>query len=294
MMFKRIFLFILTNFLVITTISIILNLLGVNGYLTENGIDYSALIIFCSVWGMGGAFISLLLSKTMAKWMMGVKIINPNSISEYSGEYASLLATVESLVMRANLPMPEVGVYESSSPNAFATGATKSSSLVAVSTGLLHSMDKNELEGVLAHEISHIANGDMVTMTLLQGVINAFVMVLSRLLAQVIMRNSDRRGETTWLVVLLQIMLSILGSLVVCWFSRQREYRADKGSADLAGRQKMIAALRALQKTVNLKTEEAHESFASLQISSKPSFWSLFSTHPDLEDRIKALENNYV
>jgi heat shock protein HtpX len=290
-MLKRIFLFILTNFLVITTISIILNLLGVNGYLTENGIDYSALIIFCSVWGMGGAFISLLLSKTMAKYMMGVKIIDSGS----TGEYASLLATVENLARRANLPMPEVGVYQSDAPNAFATGATKSTSLVAVSTGLLNSMNKNEVEGVLAHEISHIANGDMVTMTLLQGVINAFVMVLSRVLAHVIMRNSGRKGgESFGLVIILQIVLSILGSLVVCWFSRQREYRADKGSADLVGRQKMIAALRALQKTVNLETKEKHESFASLQISSKQSFLSLFSTHPDLADRIQVLENNNV
>ena len=294
-MFKRIFLFILTNLLIITTINIVLGVLGVNGYLTANGIDYQSLIIICLVWGMGGAFISLLLSKTMAKWMMRVKIIDPGS----AGQYAELVSMVHSLAMRANLPLPEVGVYESRAPNAFATGPTKSSSLVAVSTGLLTSMNRDELEGVLAHEVSHIANGDMVTMTLLQGIINAFVLVLSRIIAYAIInsRNSSSNsssssGLNTLIVIVLQIVLSILGSTVVCWFSRRREFRADKGSSDLAGRQKMIAALKSLQRNVGIAQPQRHESFASLQISAPKSFISLFSTHPPLEDRIRTLENN--
>ncbi len=270
-----------------------MRLLGVDGnYLNAQGIDYHALISFCAIWGMGGAFISLLMSRFMAKMLMGVKVIDPNK----AGQYQDLYNLVESLARRASLPTPEVGVYESKDPNAFATGPTKSSSLVAVSTGLLNRMNRDELEGVLAHEVAHIANGDMVTMTLLQGVINAFVMVLSRIIAFAMSRggNNESRGGNPFLIIILQIVLSLLGSIIVCWFSRKREFSADAGSASLAGKQKMIMALRALQKTVDLTAEEKHESFASLQISSRSAFISLFSTHPALEDRIQALENNTI
>ena len=292
-MAKRIFLFVLTNLLIITTLNIILNIFGVQGYLTAEGIDYRSLAILCFVYGMGGAFISLLLSKVIAKWSMGVRVIDPADAGQYSG----LVSMVHSLATRANLPPPEVGVYESKSPNAFATGPTKSSSIVAVSTGLLNSMSRDELEGVLAHEVAHIANGDMVTMTLLQGIINAFVMALSRIIAFAISRNSsDSRNSSAALnsiiVIVLQIVLSILGSIVVCWFSRQREFRADRGSADLAGKQKMIAALKALQRNTSLIQRERNEAFATLQISSPKSWLGVFSTHPDLEKRIHALESN--
>ena len=291
-MFKRIFLFILTNLLIITTINILLHVLGVHGYLTAEGIDYRALLTICFCYGMGGAFISLMLSKVMAKWMMGVKTIDPQD----AGQYAWLVSTVHNLAMKANLPSPEVGVYESNSPNAFATGPTKSSSLVAVSTGLLSSMSRDELEGVLAHEVAHIANGDMVTMTLLQGIINAFVMAISRIIAYAIASRNSKNSSAavnSLVIIVLQITLSLLGSVVICWFSRKREFRADQGSAELASRQKMIAALKALQRTIDIPEPKKRPSFAALQISSKGSFINLFRTHPELSDRIKALEENY-
>lgn len=298
-MFKRISLFLVTNILFVVTISIILNLLGVGGYLTASGIDYRALMVFCLVWGMAGSFLSLAMSRVMAKWAAGVQVIPPNA----PGELGWLVNTVHSLAKRANLPaMPEVGVYESPEVNAFATGPTKSRSLVAVSTGLLRSMRQDEIEGVLGHEVAHIQNGDMVTMTLLQGVVNAFVMFFARAIAfaitQALNRNSDSERSSFWMqfaiVAVLEIIFGILGMIVVGWFSRQREFRADKGGATLAGRGQMIGALEALQRRVEQALEPGTaQSLSTMKISSgRPSgLMALIATHPPLDDRIAALKS---
>jgi heat shock protein HtpX len=301
--FKRIALFLITNILVIITISVVLNLLGVQPYLGARGINYGSLMAFCLVWGMGGAFISLLLSKVMAKWMMGVKVIDPETT--YDSSLRQLVNTVHLLARQAGLlTMPEVGVYESPEINAFATGPTKNRSLVAVSSGLLNSMDQRSLEGVLGHEIAHIANGDMVTMTLLQGIVNAFVMFAARAIAFAIdnFLRGDRDREGGGLgqigymltVFVLEMVFMLLGSIVVASFSRWREFRADKGGAQLAGREKMIAALRSLQRVteINMAPEsQGAPAYAAMKISSnKTTFMSLFSTHPALDDRIARLE----
>jgi heat shock protein HtpX len=288
---KRIGLFIVVNLLILATLSITLNLLGVRPYLTQNGIDYQALMIFCLVWGMGGAFISLALSRVLAKWMMGVRVIAP---TEARGGEAELVAMVHRLAQAAGLPaMPEVGIYNSPEVNAFATGPTKSRALVAVSTGILSAMDKDELEGVLAHEVSHIANGDMVTMTLIQGIINAFVMFLARVIGFFVslqVKAENRRMVNMLVVIALDIMLSILGMLVVAFFSRRREFAADAGSARLAGREKMIAALERLWDN-RQAVEKEHQSLATLKISGgSGGFFALLSTHPPLASRIAALK----
>ncbi len=299
--FKRIFLFMLVNILVMVTVSFTLSLLGVNRYFySAYGIDYQSLAIFCFVWGMTGAFVSLALSRFMAKMMMGVQVIDPNTRDP---ELQQLVQTVHNLARSAGLPaMPEVGIYDSPEPNAFATGPTKSRALVAVSTGLLSSMNNAEVEGVLGHEITHVANGDMVTMTLIQGVINAFVMFLSRILAFLItqaMRGDNNREERgpSWvqfiLIPIFEIFFSILGSIVVARFSRWREFRADAGGARLAGREKMIGALQALQRIAG-RVEDAPQSppaYQALQISGRKSgMLALFASHPPLEDRIARLE----
>lgn len=297
---KRLFLFLALNILVMATITILLNVLGVKPYLTAYGLDYEQLMYFCLVWGMGGAFISLGLSRIMAKWMMGVQVIDPNT---HDSQLQQLVQTVHQLAKAAGLPkMPEVGIYDSPEVNAFATGPTKSRSLVAVSTGLLHRMRQAEVEGVLGHEVAHIANGDMVTMTLLQGVVNAFVMFLSRVVAFAIMqatrsKDDDRSpamGGMAYYMVqfVLEIFFMILGSIVVATFSRFREYRADKGGARLAGRQNMIQALEALKRTFEIQDPEAKPAVATLKISSHPhGIFRLFSTHPPLDDRIERLRS---
>lgn len=296
-MTKRILFFILTNIAVMATISIILRIFGIGDYLTATGINYQSLLVFCFVWGMGGAFISLLMSKTMVKWSMGVKIIDPRAAS---GNEAQIVDMVSRLAAAASIPMPEVGIYESPEINAFATGATKSSSLVAVSTGLLENMSRDEVEGVIGHEITHISNGDMVTMVLIQGVINSFAMFLSRILSYVISLAMSKDDENPsflirWvLTIVFDIFFTILGSIVVAAFSRYREYKADAGSAKIAGRQKMIGALRALQRNMNIPPDEHGAEMASLKISGKKGFLSLFSTHPALEDRIAALEKAHI
>lgn len=281
---KRVFLFMAVNLLVVLTISIVLSVLGVGPYLSARGIDYGSLAAFCLVWGMGGAFVSLSLSRVMAKWSMGVRL-------QSSGP---LVETVHGLARRAGLPaMPEVGVYDSPEPNAFATGPTRSRALVAVSTGLLESMNQEELEGVLGHEIAHVANGDMVTMTLVQGVVNAFVMFLARVIAFALSRNSDRdnRGMDRMTVFALEMVLGILGMVVVAWFSRHREFRADAGSAKLGGREKMVAALQALQR--RFEPYDTQESLATLKIAGgRGGFLALISTHPPLADRIAALRRS--
>ncbi|MEK7721125.1 MAG: protease HtpX [Elusimicrobiota bacterium] len=290
---KRILLFLAVNVLILATLSFTLNLLGVGSYFGARGINYQNLMTFCLVWGMGGAFISLALSRIMAKWMMGVVVIAPDTREPELGE---LVRTVHKLARAANLPaMPEVGYYPGPEVNAFATGPTKSRALVAVSAGLLKRMDRNQLEGVLAHEISHIANGDMVTMTLVQGIINAFVMFLARVIAFFIAnrgRDSESSSGPNYLVIfLLEMALSVLGMLVVSAFSRRREYRADEGGARLAGSANMIKALEALQSTVAYADLTGKESLATLKISGKPGFFSLFATHPPLEERIERLKS---
>lgn len=299
-MAKRIFLFLTVNILVVVTISFLLNILGVRPYLRHYGLDYQSLAIFCLVWGMGGAFISLAISRQMAKWMMRVKIIDPQTSNAAE---QNLLQIVQQLVRAAKLPsMPEVGIYDSPEVNAFATGPTKKRSLLAVSSGLLQRMNREEIEGVLGHEISHIANGDMVTMTLLQGVVNAFVMFLSRVIAYAIstaLRGDRDRGPSYGIFFLVQFVLEIafmiLGSIVIAWYSRFREFRADAGSAAIGGRQKMIQALRALQRTYEIVDPHTKPALQTLQISSHPTgIMRLFSTHPPLEVRIRKLEEATV
>jgi heat shock protein HtpX len=288
---KRIFLFMAVNVLILVTLSVTLNLLGVRPYLSQSGIDYNALMIFCLVWGMGGAFISLGLSRVMAKWMMGVRVIDPG---QARGEAGELVAMVHRLAAAAGLPaMPQVGVYDSPEVNAFATGPTKSRALVAVSTGILQAMGRAELEGVLAHEISHVANGDMVTMTLIQGIVNAFVMFLARVIGFFVsqqVKEENRRMVNMLGVLPLEIVLSLLGMMVVAFFSRSREYRADAGSARLAGREKMIAALENLRRTYQPRDSQ-DRAMATLKISGRAGgFLALLATHPPLEARIAALK----
>jgi heat shock protein HtpX len=291
-MFKRIAFFLVTNLLIVLTISTVLQVLGVRPYLTASGIDYSALMVFCLAWGMTGSFISLAMSRMTAKWMMGVELVD----GARGGEYAWLVQTVHRLSRQANLPaMPEVGVYQSPDVNAFATGPTKSRSLVAVSTGLMSRMSQNEIEGVLAHEVAHIQNGDMVTMTLIQGVVNAFVMFFARIISYFVAQSvkEDMRYTVQFAVtMLLEIVFGILGMLVVCWFSRAREFRADKGSAALSGKENMIAALEALKRLHGIGAQqEQPASIAAFKISAGKSggIGALFSTHPPLESRIEAL-----
>jgi heat shock protein HtpX len=296
---KRIFLLVAVNILVMTTITLVLGLLHVGNYFPQGGL--TGLAVFCLVWGFGGAFISLGLSRLMAKWMMGVKVIPPNTTDPALLE---LVETVHRLARSAELPkLPEVGIYESDEVNAFATGPSKSRALVAVSTGLLQRMGSHEVSGVLGHEITHIANGDMVTMTLIQGVINSFVLFLSRVLAfaisQAMRSRDDRDSGGGWLqfllVMVFQIIFSILGSLVVSWFSRWREFRADAGGARLAGRETMINALRALRRLHDPEVAAAEAqhapAFQSLKISGEPTGWlALLATHPPIEQRIARLE----
>lgn len=297
MWFKRIFLFLAMNILVIVSISIVTSLLGIQPYITSYGMNYGNLMAFCLVWGMVGSFISLMMSKFMAKMMMGVKI------ADERGEYRDLVATVHRLAKQAGITkMPEVGVYDSPEVNAFATGPTKNKALVAVSTGLLNKMSPDAVEGVLGHEIAHAANGDMVTMALVQGVVNAFVMFFARIAAfalQQVMRGDDDEREGSSFgggfayhisVFVFEIFFSFLGMFVVAYFSRMREFRADAGGAKFAGRDKMINALKQLKSTFE-QVDDSQANFRCMKISSKGSFMALLSTHPSLDDRIFALEN---
>ncbi len=296
---KRILLFSAVNFLVIFTVSILLRVLGIGSYYTPYGLDYSNLMGFCLVWGMGGAFVSLALSRVMAKWMMGVQVIDPQTRDV---DLQQLLQTVHHLARAAHLPaLPEVGIYDSPEVNAFATGPTKSRALVAVSSGLLSRMNPSEIEGVLAHEISHVANGDMVTMTLLQGVVNAFAMFLSRAIAFAITqgmkgdRDSRERSSpmASFLIqMVLEVVFMLLGSIVIAAFSRYREFRADAGGAKLAGRENMIRALESLRRTFDLVDPTAQSAVQTLKISGRPSgLMGLFASHPSLEERIKRLRS---
>lgn len=297
---KRIFLFLAMNFLVMMTISVLLKVLGIGPYRTVYGMDYTNLMGFCLVWGMGGSLVSLLMSRMMAKWMMGVQVIDPNTRDHATYQ---LLQTVYGLSRAAGLStMPEVGIYDSPEVNAFATGPTRSHSLVAVSTGLLSRMNQDELEGVLGHEISHIANGDMVTMTLLQGVVNAFAMFLARIIAFAIsqaLRDRDEEGRgglspivSVLVQVVLEMVFLLLGSMLIALFSRYREYRADAGGARLAGRTNMIRALEKLKRTYDDIDTSSQPAVQSLKISGRPSgLMALFASHPPLDERIARLQS---
>lgn len=300
-MAKRIFLLVVVNILVLTTVGIILSLLNIGtGYTVGGGLDYGSLFAFCAVFGFVGAFISLALSRIMAKFMMRVQVIDPSHPRTETER--DLYRLVDRLSQRAGLPCtPQVGIYQNPEVNAFATGPTKSRALVAVSSGLLERMDGAAVEGVVGHEIAHVANGDMVTMTLLQGVINTFVMFFARVAAWAISQAMSRdreRGPNVLIhhlcVIVFQIMFSILGAIVVNYFSRLREFRADAGGAKIAGKDKMIHGLESLKRTVTL-VDEANPSLATLKISStqtkkKSAMWYLFATHPDLDERIAALK----
>ncbi len=285
---KRVVLFLATNIAVMIVLSITLSVLGVNQFLTENGINFGALLAFSAVVGFVGAFFSLLISKPMAKWSTGAKVIDG---SEGTTQFW-LVQSVKTLSERANIGMPEVAIFEGE-PNAFATGAFKNSSLVAVSTGLLESMSREEVEAVIGHEISHIANGDMVTLTLIQGVVNTFVVFIARVVGyfvdKVVFKTERGVGMGYYITVIVcEIVFGILASMIVAWFSRRREFRADAGSAGLLGTPTpMVAALARLG---GLVPGELPKSFQASGITDKPGFMALFSSHPPIQDRIAALQ----
>ena len=286
---KRVFLFLATNLAVMLVMSLVLSLLGVNRYLTGNGLNLGMLMGFSLVVGFTGAFFSLLISKPMAKWSTGARVIQSPSTSTELW----LVNTVRSLSERAGIRLPEVAVYEGA-PNAFATGAFKNSALVAVSTGLVQSMSRDEVEAVLGHEVAHIANGDMVTMTLIQGVVNTFVVFLARvvgyLIDKAIFRNNDEdRPGIGYMVTVFacEILFGVLASMIVAWFSRQREFRADAGSARFLGTSAPM--INALARLGGMEAGELPKAMAAAGISDKAGFFALFSTHPPMEQRIAAL-----
>ena len=286
---KRILLFVLTNLAVMVVLGVVASLLGVNRYLTSNGLNLSALLGFSLIMGFGGAFISLLMSKPMAKWSTGARVINQPA----NQDEAWIVSTVQRLSERAGIVMPEVAIYDGE-PNAFATGAFKNSALVAVSTGLLQSMTHEEIEAVLGHEIAHVANGDMVTLTLIQGVLNTFVVFLSRVVGYFVdsmLRSKDEESSGPGMgfyitSFVLDILLGFVASMVVAWFSRHREFRADEGAAQLMGnKQPMINALARLN---SLQAGTLPASVAAMGITG--GLGKLFASHPPLEDRIAALQ----
>ena len=287
---KRVILFILTNLAVMLVLSIVVNVLGLNRFLSSAGLNLGTLLVFAAVMGFGGAFISLLMSKPMAKWSTGAQVINDSPDPGHQW----IVRTVARFAQKAGINMPEVAIYEGE-PNAFATGAFKNSALVAVSTGLLQSMSRDEVEAVIGHEVAHVANGDMVTLTLIQGVMNTFVVFISRIVGYVvdrmILQNKDDAPGIGYYVstIVMDILLGVLAAMVVAWFSRQREYRADSGAAQYMGqRQSMINALARLG---NLDPGELPKTVQAMGISSRPSgIMALFSSHPPLEDRIRALQ----
>ena len=286
---KRIVLFMATNIAIMVTLMFVLSLLGFTGYLRADGLDYGALMVFSLVWGFGGAAISLLMSRWMAKTAMGVQLVDGRT---GHAELDWLYQSVEQLTRKAGLPMPEVGIYESPEVNAFATGPSKRSSLVAVSSGLMRSMKREEIEGVLAHEVTHIQNGDMVTMTMIQGVVNAFSIFFSRVIANIVRQLVDERisGLVFFVTtIVFDIVFSVLGMMVVAWFSRAREFRADAGAAVLSSRGNMIAALQRLQANKGL-VDQSQPQLATMKINGAKGFMALVSTHPPLEARIAALQ----
>jgi len=286
---KRVVLFLATNIAVLLVLSVAISLLGLDRWLSAEGIDYRGLLAFSAVLGFGGSLISLAMSKTMAKWSTGARVVDG---TEGTTEYW-LVQTVKGLAAKAGIGMPEVAVYEGA-PNAFATGAFRNSSLVAVSTGLVQSMSKEEVQAVLGHEIGHVANGDMVTLTLIQGVVNTFVVFLSRVVGffvdKAIFRTERGIGIGYYITVIVcQIVFGILASVIVAWFSRQREFRADAASADLLGTPRPM--MHALARLGGLEPGALPESIRAAGITDRPSgFAALFSTHPPVEERITALQ----
>ena len=285
---KRILLFAMTNLAVVVVLGIVASLLGVNRFLTPNGLDLTSLLGFALIMGFGGAFISLLISKPVAKWSSGVRVIaQPQNADE-----AWIVETVRKFADKAGIGMPEVGVFDGE-PNAFATGAFKNSALVAVSTGLLQGMTREEVEAVIGHEVAHIANGDMVTMALIQGVMNTFVIFISRIIGyfvdKVVLRNtSDGPGIGYYITtVVMDIALGVLAHMIVAWFSRQREFRADAGAANLMGRKQPM--VNALARLGGMVPGELPKSMAAMGITG--GIGKLFSTHPPIEERIAALQN---
>jgi len=287
---KRILLFVVTNIAVMVVLGIAASLLGVNRYLTASGLNLGMLLGFAALIGFGGAIISLLISKPVAKWSTGAQVINDSP----DPTHRWIVNTVSNFANKAGIGMPEVAIFEGE-PNAFATGAFRNSALVAVSTGLLHTMNREEVEAVIGHEVAHVANGDMVTMTLIQGVMNTFVVFLSRVIGyfvdKVVLRN-DRDGVgigyyiTT---VVLDIVLGMLAAVIVAWFSRQREYRADAGAAQLMGRKQPM--INALARLGGMDPGQLPQSVATMGINGRPSgLMALFSSHPPIEDRIRALQ----
>jgi heat shock protein HtpX len=287
---KRILLFLATNLAIVVVLSIVAQILGVDRYLAANGGNLGGLLVFAALFGFGGAFISLAISKWMAKRSMGVRVIDqPQSSTE-----RWLVDTVRRQAKAAGIGMPEVGIFESPEPNAFATGARRDSALVAVSTGLLQRMTQNEAEAVLGHEISHVANGDMVTLTLIQGVVNTFVIFLARIIGNVVdrtvFRSEDGRGPAYFIsVIVSEIVLGILASMIVMWFSRYREFRADRGGATLSGRENMISALERL-KAVHEPLPAQLAAFGISAGDGPRGFRRLFMSHPPLNERIAALK----
>lgn len=287
---KRIFLFLATNLAVMIVLSISMSVLGVGRYLTDTGMDLGQLLIFSALVGFTGSFISLLLSKWMAKQSTGARVIDPNRPA--NAREAWLLNTVHQLADRAGIGRPEVAIYDGP-PNAFATGASKNNSLVAVSTGLLQSMTEEEVAAVLGHEVAHIANGDMVTLTLIQGIVNTFVIFLARVVGyfidKAVLKNENGVGMGYYATVLVcELLFGLLASIIVAWFSRQREYRADAGSAKLMGaREPMV---RALARLGGLEAGELPKTFEAAGISGGRSLGALFASHPPIEDRIRALQ----
>ncbi|MBP6252398.1 MAG: protease HtpX [Rubrivivax sp.] len=286
---KRAVLFLATNLAVMLVLGVAASLLGVNRYLTANGLNLGALLGFALLMGFGGAFISLLMSKPMAKWSTRAQVINDSG----DPTHRWLVSTVERFAQKASIGMPEVALYEGAA-NAFATGAFKNSALVAVSTGLLQGMTKEEVEAVIGHEVAHVANGDMVTLTLIQGVMNTFVVFLSRVIGyfidRVVLRNQDNRPGIGYIAstIVLDLLLGVLAAMVVAWFSRQREYRADAGAAQLMGRKQPM--INALARLGGLNPGELPRSVEAMGISGKGGVMALLSTHPPIEDRIRALQ----
>lgn len=287
---KRIALFVLTNLAVVVVLGVVASLLGVNRFLTPNGLNLGALLGFALIMGFGGAIISLLISKPVAKWSSGVQVIDGTG----SADERWIVETVRRFADKAGIGMPEVGIFPGD-PNAFATGAFKNSALVAVSTGLLQNMTREEVEAVIGHEVAHIANGDMVTMTLIQGVMNTFVVFLSRVIGYAVdsfLRKGDSEnsgpGIGYWVTtIVLDIVLGFLAAIIVAWFSRQREFRADAGAAQLMGRKQPM--INALARLGGLHTAELPKSVAAFGIAG--GIGQLFSTHPPIEQRIAALQN---
>ncbi|KPF59104.1 heat-shock protein HtpX [beta proteobacterium AAP51] len=289
---KRILLFVLTNLAVMLVLGIAASVLGVNRFLTSNGLNLGMLLAFAALMGFGGAIISLLISKPVAKWSTGAKVINDST----DPTHRWIVGTVQNFSQKAGIGMPEVAIYDAP-PNAFATGAFKNSALVAVSTGLLQTMSRDEVEAVIGHEVAHIANGDMVTMTLIQGVMNTFVVFISRVVGyfvdKVVLRNTNDGPGIGYYVttIVMDIVLGVLAAVIVAWFSRQREYRADAGAAALMGRKQPM--INALARLGGMEPGELPKAVANMGINSKPSgLMALFSSHPPIEDRIRVLQQS--